>query len=810
LQLKADGIETSVASIKTREIVKSQTVNEQKLSTISIPEEWRINAQPFINRPFYLGGVSWTSSNAQFSLLPFTNYVLPGDIIRSNASLLNAMKMASYYRPKLHLNISLAGTITHAGCLLVGVLPPFVRQLDLSTSQFSMINSILSGPHAFLHANEATSVDLAVPWYCNTDVASLDLEETAQAASDMTEFKLGNYGTLVLLVLNSLAPSTGSSTSLNIVVDAIFHNLDMLIPSSRYVKFVSESLESVGTKLIDSGFAYAKTLAGDAIDSLRGGVRDLTGMHNPNGAVIEERVVTTTKNFLNAVDTSQRFQKLDPYSHRDRILEEPIFNTDMDEMQLRYILGKKQYLSTFTVSEGDPIGKLKFARPISPYQGGLSTNQVLISNNIELLYWMSRAWSGKLKLSIQSVMNNKQQVKLRVFNMYNVSKAALSGFPQYVDILNSPSHLLEFTAGGQVQEVELPFLCRTEQLYCGKDSTFAAMMHGMYYIYVAQQLANSSDSPTSVSFNIYLSAEDVKFYGYAVDNVVKMLPIATLNAARNEFKSESLNVMNEPADQKSLNETPQNTKDLIDDRFRLVQAIDLRPYMRRMYRVGYLADLYPPITVDPFTTSKSVSYNVSEFTGDVFSNSVKITPAVALSHMFYGKTGGIKVRLVPRYKFEHERPSIEHLVRFYPPDQYWDPALALYRSSATMDDTNVTATPAIQVSSETDSDVIEFVVPNMNCYKFVGSPGKLNDYTLNFTPPSSDLGRLVIAAYNNSNVPVLELTYEVWIGFTDETRFGFHCLAPVFQFSDGNVISSSYGYRGGLFSSVRNPYVYYG
>ena len=152
-------------------------------------------------------------------------------------------KMAAYGRPDLIINVSMAGTITHAGCVLVGVLPPFPEYPTLvNPKNVSLINTILSGPHAFLHANEATSVAIPVPWYCNTDLATTDMEQTQgyDTTLDITVTN-GNYATLVYLVLNPLSPSTGSSKSLRIIVEACFKNFDLAVPTPRFVTWSAQS-----------------------------------------------------------------------------------------------------------------------------------------------------------------------------------------------------------------------------------------------------------------------------------------------------------------------------------------------------------------------------------------------------------------------------------------------------------------------------------------------------------------------------------------------------------------------------------------
>lgn len=614
---------TTVASITTREIQEIDSPFNDMFMKVDIPDAYRVDAKSFIERPFYVDEVTFPDTAARYELLTSAVKFLPGDIARSNPSVLNMFKMASYGRPDLMLNISMAGTITHAGCILVGVLPPMPAYPTLNGQHNkNLINTILSGPHAFLYANEATSVAIPVPWYCNTDLATTDMEQSVSYSTtlDITTTN-GNYATLVYMVLNPLRPSTGSSKSLRIIVEACFKNFDLAVPTPRYVNWVAQGgkltkssppvfhdnpnyglddianmfgierirelpprkrdrlmkrikrlapyvgitatllgvlvrlgvgcllgdelpfddtlmstddeefeaqssvvkgVKDLATGLLDSTFAGLKVVASDALDAGRGLIRQYTGLHNPNNPEIHERVIMNETNFANYTDVPQYFEKLDPFVKYNRIVKEPIFGSGLDEMAISNIVTKKQFVGSFTVKTTDNVGVMKWARPISPFHGGIKATDDqarFCANNLELLHSFSRGWRGDLKLTIQSVMNNKQQCKLKVIKMYNPSVRVASAYPEYKTVVNAPTHLLEFTEGGQEHEVELPYLCRNDITPCATNMDTEAMFHGIYYIYVAQPLVVSDSSPLDVEFNVYLSgAPDLTFYGYTTAN----------------------------------------------------------------------------------------------------------------------------------------------------------------------------------------------------------------------------------------------------------------------------------------------------
>lgn len=996
-----------MASISTREIQQIDAIANRLHMTVDIDEAYRVDTKPFIERPFYVGEVVFSDASARYSLLSTPIKYLPGDIARSNPSLLNMFKIAAYGRPELVINCSMAGTITHAGCVLVGVLPPMPAY---PTGNKSLINTILSGPHAKLFANEATSVAISVPWYCNTDMATLDMDQTAGYVPtlDITTTN-GNYGTLVFLVLNPLTPSNGSSKEISIIVEAVFKNFDMVVPTPRYPTWISQSgflkkrrkckpqamanpiyhdkpeviihtvtteaakgnwfhdnrdliltattvlattlgavvkcvadynpestfkpeslisaLTSPITGILKSAVGSATKVVGDALDSGASSLIGVMGLHNPNDPVIAQRVVTTHSNFPNITDEGQLFEKLDPYTRYNRVVQEPIFGSDIDEMAVAHITAKDQMIGSVKVTVDDRVGKLLWARPISPQQGGLSMdkdNGLYCTNNLEYLHSVHRAWRGNLKIKIESVMNNKQQIKLKLLKYYNPSVRVTAFYPTYQSIANAPSHLMEFTQGGQVHEIELPFLSRNDLMPCAENLDVEAIMHGMYYIFVAQPLANSDGSPTTVEFNIYISGgTKLQFYGYAnkntyfapmkvigsgsnktaleslvdsafsqplfTDNVKKVtrqskhIPLdcdyrafLPLDAAESlgmmevdwnderkkidpickkynmtplevyahcnsyipvdskirrtkefvhdewEAQSGTVEVMNKPQVQKqNINAKPVN----LGHDTRLLPTVDIRPLIRRMYKANTQI-----IKIEP-NMAASETLHLGDFLGENPA-AWAYTPIHTISQMYYGKTVGFKIRIVYTFNRIDSQSFLETLLDGLKIRAYYVPQNISYLSNTntiTRSGINVSSfTPPGTVSSIGDipftyqvrpieitptTAVYEFVVPDTSIFKFMGGPDKFKDF--NSAQPATELattdfGSLIIQMFNVMPRD-MELCREVFVGLTDESRFGFHCIAPAFY-----VTKTTAYYTGtatdtnGVIPNTINPYTYRG
>lgn len=1010
-KVESQNLETEVATVTTRQIVDMTNSKDNIFMPVSnIPDAYRVDSKPWTERPFFVDRVKFTTSNARYSTLTTAVKYLPGDVARSNTALLNMFKIAAMGRPDLVINVSMSGTIGHAGCVLAAILPPLP---SYPSDARYYINTALSGPHAFLNANEATSAVLPVPWYCNTDMMTLDMENKAGyvSAVDLSEVN-GNYGTLVFIVLNPLSVSAGSTNEVNIIVEACFRNFDMVVPTPRYVTWVQQSgklsmlnpiydryeellneiekslpsaeemaketrsqrivrrlrlvallgsLTSLSTTLIthlsnldctnvdpseilemvpQSGIlatvggalipglignavSLGKKVTGDLLDKAGGVLRQWTGLHNPNEAIINERIINTDVNFSNVVDSKQYFEKLDPHSNSNRIVTEPIFGTMLDEMDVSHITAKDQFLGSFTVATTDDMGKRLWNKPISPFQGGLAIGPVGLTcvNNLELLHSIHRGWRGGLKLKIQSVMNNKQQVKLKVLKYYNPSAQVLSSYPDYLSIVNSPAHLLEFTQGGQMLEVDLPYLCRNAITPRGENPDMEAMMHGMYYIYLAQPLVTSDGSPTSVEFNVYMCGEpDLQFYGYVTSNTYhgsfnytanaskaidttsftilgagdrymlsttdqgiakasnkiirrlmktygldlgylttrknvieqngvvvavrtksgmpkttggsnyadEMIDVKSLETIIQDIKSDSfsaqsapLTVMNEPQEQ---HVDLKNQRDSAPTEItRLMPSLNVRDIVRRMYKSEVLN-----FEVQPNDATIRI-YPLAKYVSEL-PNSWAYTPISLISRMYYGKTVGFKIRIaVTIGTTQAEMPSPDSLgVRvFYQPQN-----ININSNSKTFYRATINAgafgnplasslygeppfTYQVNPVKQFGNTVIyEFVVPDTSYYKFMGSPEKFKDF-LSATPTNplstNDFGSLVLIFTNYAREHPFTVFAETFIGLTDESRMGFHSIAPPFTLSKSLAF-----YKGtnadpnAPLTDTLNPFVYKG
>lgn len=532
-----------------------------------IPLEYKMNYDKILDKPFLVTTINWSIANANFTelwRLPFPSAIMSNPLAKVpfNAS--------TFYQARMCCMLQVSGTPMHQGLLLVAAVPHGVPKIENP-------NQILSAPHVFLNASESTSVCLECPMYTPTTLyKTQDSSATVRNLSMNSSYFGTDVFDLVFFVMDALTTAYGSATTISISVHNIFKQADFYVPKvgsmtwqaqcgpealmcfkcfgcrskaqikskcvcgvkvskedssedKPHVNFkpegIVDSLFNIPTKILDGAATGLKLVAGDLIDMGRVAVRTLTGFHNPNVPKIENRMIATFRNFPNNVDQPVHLEVLDNHAQFSRIYDDYYFRTAQDEMDIKHLVSKPVYVGKFVVSSTDTAGKNLFAYPITPMVeasvSGTTGNSTFCSP-LRTIYESSRHWRGGLKLHIQAVCTNFHFAKIIVLKNYYGSRAVIGPtpvVPQYNNIHNINTDTLEFSAGGQIQTIDLPYCSQFKQLECTKDFLANAISHGMVYGYLVQPLVYNSNVPITITFNVYISgASDLEFSGYATDN----------------------------------------------------------------------------------------------------------------------------------------------------------------------------------------------------------------------------------------------------------------------------------------------------
>jgi hypothetical protein len=365
---------------------------------------------------------------------------------------------------------------------------------------------------------------------------------------------------------------------------------------------------------------------------------------------------------------------LDPYYNYDRICRDAIFDTTRDEMMVREIISKPQLVGTFMVKTADTPGTLCWARPMSPFQqyiassytfGGNAVSTTGFSSLFQTMYYLTKYWRGSIKIHIQSVMSNFHYCKLLVAKDYSIRKNGLTQYPTFNSVPNLPTDTLEFSAGGQVHTIEIPFISPLEQLPCTLEWNNIMSQLGMYYIYLMQPLVTNGSVASNVYFNVYISAgDDFQFYGYSTNPAkinynftVNSVPIEDpvdeesmqLEAQGDTSENSDAQVFVDTGAQEAITFSPADqSQPYATTDFRPV--VSTRDLFRRMYKVARYK--YDNLAL---STAKGLfEYDVADLLGIrqpfdfIGSSTTTISGSTlrVLQNMFYGYAGGGKFKIV--------------------------------------------------------------------------------------------------------------------------------------------------------------------
>nr|UNY42098.1 MAG: polyprotein 2 [Picornavirales sp.] len=752
-----------------------------------VPSNTKMDFDKFIDKPFLIGTYNWASTHVKWTEIQRLRF--PSVMYTSNEPATVPFKLSCLYQAQMCCMLQLAGTPSHQGCVMVAAVP-------VDTPVISHPNQILSAPHVFLNGNEATPVCLECPMYSQTS-----LLKTSTSTSQPNKTNTINYGDmfeLVIFNMNPLSAASGASTTLSLSVHAIIKRAEFYIPKNGdmpYTEFTPQVgfidyVRKVPTRIIDSLATGLKAVAGDAIDALRAGVQLWTGFHNPNIPVIEHRMLSTHRNFANNVDVPVRYEVMDNHAQFSRILDDYYFRTTQDEMDIRYLLDKPVYVGSFNVKSTDTTGKLLMTLPITPFVEMNIAGGVLdtaFHSPMRSLYEASCYWRGGLKLHLQAVMTNFHYTKLVVYKDYSTALgtawSSVPAVPLYDAVHNLNLDTIEFSSGGQIETIDLPYASMSKQLPCTKDVVAAALQHGKLYVYLVQPLVYNNNVPTTITINAYISGgNDLEFSGYGTDNYRYVYgDIPTFSAQSG--------VLVDTQDQSQIaSVTPVTYKE--ETGMSLRPNTSIRDYLRMMIPST------ARVVSSPVGLASIVAIPVSSLL--IPGNNSVINNMELLSTLYYGMSGGIKI------KFRIDNVKAASLT-YMPPNVYSlgeatavgenvthscvpfttvaDSALqAVVVSQGDFDPVDQYPSPYIEINDMSRAHTVgnivmlEAAIPNMSPYNFVGSASKWSARPLSIL---DDLGTIYIRCLRSTDdVATNVIRIHPFVGFNDETRLGYQVYAP--------------------------------
>lgn len=772
----------------------------------SVPESLKMDFSTIIDKPIYTNSYEWADTSVTpYSILYEATF--PDDFL-INSLIKVPFTSSVFYRTHACLQIQVSGTPMHSGCLLAFVLP-------IGAPAPVNINQALNAPHAFLFPNESTPVCLEVPFYSATTLRKYWSSPSDRDFSYTSPFT--GHAKLFFMLVNSLVAPLAGTKNVVISISTILKDSEFYVPKVPTLTFQAQSMEKIykiPTYIFDGLAVGTKKVTGDLIDGLRGALKMYTGFHNPNSTAINHRIIYSDRNFPNNVDQPTLMEKLDPYTQYDKIYDDYYFMTDQDEMDMKYLLSKPAFLGSFNVKKQDNIGKALMCYPITPLveinAAGLFSGSLDFASNLRTYYELSKYWRGSINMHIQAVMTNFHFCKIQVTRNYATNTNLFTSIPQYQACRALPTDVLEFSAGGQVQTVNLPYCAVVDQLDCTKCLTINAAQHGMVYLYLASPLITNGSVSDDIKFNIYYTAgPDFQYFGYATDPInVKTTNFSAFSVGRtienklDTFVAEAETIVS-TSSQGDLN-LSKTTDDELHFSRHFHPIVNVRDYMRRFYQLATI-NLLPGVDpIDKGTYTQPISKLISP------TWSLNNTAFGVILGDYYGFRGGLKFKIcvsgTNMCSLKYVPPGISGLKEIFAQNVSdllpSDPLLKVdYNLREKYQSTQIPSTcPIIERPSNyfptsyfaqtipTGEGVLtypqipaqhyqfECVVPQCNIFNFTGGP---KIYGLDYGP-QGDFGNFIFgfipATNGNAEAPVntgITITFQV--AFADETRLGFQC-----------------------------------
>ena len=249
--------------------------------------------------------------------------------------------------------------------------------------------------------------------------------------------------------------------------------------------------------------------------------------------------------------------------------------------------------------------------------------------------------------------------------------------------------------------------------------------------------------------------------------------------------------MNEPQNQSHTTRVQSKDQNL-SHMTRLMPSLDIRHFIRRMYKSSVYDNQFEP------GGTSNVVVPLASILGEDPANWF-YTPIETFSRMYYGKTVGFKFRLLVTNNLVNPDETVDNIdllnLRVYYIPQNIVSLTNNKTASAAGVNSSAFASPftpsesiplpfqIIGKESNSSHVVYEFSIPDTSLYKFMGGPNKFYDFSSLANVPSlaqADFGSLVIQFTNLSRNKIVNAIIETFVGLTDETRFGFHTIAPPF------------------------------
>jgi hypothetical protein len=773
------------------------------------------NLEQMLARPIFIGTYPWTTTQASHTVLK--SLQIPLDVAASAFSTI-PFQLFTYWRGDVELEIQVVGTPFHQGVVMATFVPLTTTAFSLSTwGQTKNFAALSVNQSTYLYANANSSVKMVIPYNHPQSYIS-------PRQSNPTE--LDSLGNLYLTVLNPLAAATSSSTTLNISVFGrlIKSQFKAAIQTNHPTSTILAPFRAQSMSMIVAPFKRAlhkmipENLLHDALDLAFG----MFGLDKPTNCSTDAPLKVLGNNYLNAANGVENIDKMALYPEKLALTTAETFATLNDEMLIDDLKVRFSYMGTFSISTTTAIGQSVAVW----YNDPMTFNYppVYGPTKVPLLSYISAPftyWKGGITYKFQAVCTSVHACKL--FIAYNpniasiVSTEANTTTIDY-DYFTNYGAAFEINQGTNEFLFTVPYMHKNPQCYVPTGLKTDLSSTGLVSVVVMNPLVAPNNVPLTIFFNVFVAgASDFALSTLAVTN--NWLPIA--NAASSSlfdivpvkgYRGQSAPLMIDKTDTYKQ-----------DDSYILAKQNDLKPHIDtseasivsfrdvlKKYQLCTRIYMSPPgPNAEIYTAPTGANYVIIDVANLVFTTSPVLTAVGStsaggsvsgifnyLSAMYRSYRGGLRFKIIQRGGLDISGSTFS--VFYMPPYAANDTGtydgldrLQNYINSSIEFNANSTVgTPAVgdpgyHITSNLMSRLTahyvtgvartaELEIPFNSVYNSILLSNPAETSVIGLTPLIS-LGFLVLIQHNNAPAVAespLNLNYDIYASFSDESRFG--------------------------------------
>lgn len=535
-----DAINPQLSSVEKQQIVAFQTggemihaskpniqMDKDMLRTASEDREHGI--KDFLGRPIPVFSGVWNTSHARATIIPSSPLVFP-QTIWSQPMWANKLKGFRFLRATLNFQIQVNASPFDQGRLLAFWSPFDAERGDLRP--FYSRTNWTGYPCVEIDVGNQMTAELKIPY-----VSPFSALDQTQPNQPYGIFRLG-----VIIPFN-----TSNETSVDVTVYCWLTDVDLSIPTDfSSFGMVGQSgktneafgrsklgLVSGSSKLVGEAarmFANTPGISGVAkpvawMSDIVGGAASLLGFSKPTSEMAIQTVANTPgKGFTNydGLDNSIVLGT----TLKNEVEHSPnIFGTDIDEMNISYIISKWNFFQDFAWTTGDPAkNNALFKLPIHPGICGTDAPSGvagLWQTPTQLAYVASmfRLWRGGISLRFSAVKNQYYSGRL-VFVYYPGVRAGEIIDYTTLDVSNCYKWIWDIRQDSDL-ELTIPYNANTQflrtRMHRNTDSTQQESLgidtiSGTLVVFVDNQLRAPATVPDNFNIAVWIrGASDTTF-----------------------------------------------------------------------------------------------------------------------------------------------------------------------------------------------------------------------------------------------------------------------------------------------------------